>query len=89
LLIFRPNAPIFYALITELRRNHLDIIGNKYQIMADRGNAANRPARPGPPMHARGPPPASNRPRFEPVDREKVFDSLYDFIRVCIFMLLI
>ncbi|XP_078176612.1 SIN3 associated polypeptide P18 isoform X2 [Carex rostrata] len=41
--------------------------------MAGRGDAANRPGRAGPPMHGRGPPPppASNRPRFEPVDREK------------------
>lgn len=47
--------------------------------MAARGDAANRPGRAGPPMHGRGPPPppASNRPRFEPVDREKVFDLFF------------
>nr|DAD18720.1 TPA_asm: hypothetical protein HUJ06_020183 [Nelumbo nucifera] len=39
--------------------------------MAGVAEAPNRSARPLPPPQARGPPPPA-RPRFEPVDREKV-----------------
>lgn len=53
--------------------------------MAGRGDGANRPARPGPPMHGRGPPPASSRLRLEPVDREKVFDFFYMIILELVF----